>query len=111
MRGKVDFMRVRANLGGGSINPTYISGNCLYNNATATVTIDLSKSYVLTSTLLFNTSVDRVDVYSIVKGTLTKIHAATGGYSYGVIDLNGTTLTLKGTDSTNYTGFVLTQLD
>lgn len=103
-------MVVRAQSGGGSvINPTYKATYVLMNNNQQNITIDITKSYILNATFLINTSADRGDVYSIVKGTMTKLHE--GATVRGTAALSGTTLTVKGTDTTNYVAFALTQID
>lgn len=102
--------------GGGEdiYNPQFVKVCHLTSNNTDTYTIDPTKRYLVYWVNLTSDTYYRVVMVKIDKGVMDTAIApsSNSGNAYGVVDLTGTTLTMKGTSSgTNYTSFQVVQLD
>ena len=108
---KVDYGDI-TNGGGIELNPSHKSMLSVGRNSTKTITIDLTKSYIVVSTWQTTaTDSTKGGDWSIIKGVITPLRADDSSD----ISLSGTTLSLKNTysGSTNpYTyKFAVVQLD
>lgn len=102
-------------MGGGTTDPTLVTlpSRVLLRGKTATVTIDLDKSYIFVGTYRFNDGTYRSEVQTIIKGVVTSLTNNYGATYITLCTISGTTLTYGSTDlsSQYYIDYELVQLD
>ena len=89
------------------ISTAYVTYKRVYNNNTTTITINKSYRYFLFACLKDDSGNEDADIWLINKGSISKLHTAASGSSKGTASLSGTTLTVKGTNSSRWTCFEL----
>lgn len=82
---------------GGGYNFQLLQHNHVVGNSSVNITIDLSKSYILTTCLKIRDTYDRMACFSIEKGNVTNLLVSNVSVS-----VSGTTLTLTNNDQSSY---------
>lgn len=93
-----------------TLNPTVIAHAALAAGASATETIDLAKTYVVSAARKYQfTTEEELDIFKVVKGVVTQI--LTSGSGNQSCSLSGTTLTITNNSSGTYSDYAIVQID
>ena len=93
-----------------TLNPTVIAHDAIASGASATVTIDLAKTYVVSVARKYQFQTDEeLDVFKVVKGVVTQILTSPSGSQS--CSLSGTTLTITNGASGSYSDYAVVQID